>query len=252
MEQQLVSIISGIPLTDTQVVATSFGMRHAKVMEVLNSLLSEYEDLSVLSKDSKITPSESGEIIHLTDRTYRGNAFKVGLMNREFFTLLMIRFTTPKARSLQRRFVAAFFEQERRLAQYESNGHNPSWIDTRCQGKLARREETDVIKQFVEYATAQGSKKASFYYGHITNATYKALGLMVERNPKLRETMDMYELAELMLCERLARNRITEYMALGRNYHDIYDSVRDDLIAFGSSCRLAMPVAKALPSAKPG
>jgi len=50
--------------------------------------------------------------------------------------------------------------------------------------------------------------------------------------------MGIYELSELMLAERLAANNIKKYMDLGRNYKDIYSSVKEDLIIFANSLKL--------------
>jgi hypothetical protein len=120
----------------------------------------------------------------------------------------------------------------------DENATDKTWLGQRDLGKIARREETDVIKEFVEYAKAQGSKKAGFYYKHITNATYKALGLMVQKKPKLRDFLNLYEVSELLLAERVAKNSLRKYMDLEREYHDIYNSVKDDLISFGSGLKI--------------
>ena len=44
---------------------------------------------------------------------------------------------------------------------------------------------------------------------------------------------------ELLLAERIAKNSIKRYMDLGRHYKDIYTSVKDDLLAFGSGLQVA-------------
>jgi len=72
---------------------------------------------------------------------------------------------------------------EKRLHCLESNKSNEYWLEARSQSKVARKEEASVIKEFVDYATTQGSKNSKHYYKHITNATYKALGLMSQRKP---------------------------------------------------------------------
>ena len=76
---------------------------------------------------------------------------------------------------------------EKALLSVESNGKNNEWVRARIQSKETRLQCTDVIKDFVEYATAQGSKSAKFYYKHITNATYSALGLIQHKKPKIRD-----------------------------------------------------------------
>jgi len=149
-----------------------------------------------------------------------------------------MRLTNQKAFEWQVKFNNAFYEMERRLLKVETNSSDVEWNSSRLIGKTARRDETDAIKDFVEYATKQGSKNANMYYIHVTNASYKALGLMSQRNPKLRDEMGIYELSELMLAERLAANQLKKYMDLGRDYKDIYTSVRDDLISFADSMKL--------------
>ena len=50
--------------------------------------------------------------------------------------------------------------------------------------------------------------------------------------------MNLYEISELLLAERLARNSLKKYMAMERQYKDIYNSVKDDLLIFGTGLRL--------------
>ena len=172
------------------------------------------------------------------EREYRGNKYTAYLMNRDFFSILAMRFKGKKAFQWQAGFISAFNAMEQRILTADKNATDPTWLGQREQGKIARLEETDVIKEFVEYATNQGSTKAKFYYKHITNATYKALGLMVQSKPKLRDTMNLYEVSELLLAERVAKNAIKKYMDLGRGYKDIYNSVKDDLLSFGGALKL--------------
>lgn len=218
---------------ESHLVARKFGMSHAKLVLIIQRVLADYPDIKADLKSALIQ-----EKYHTEEREYRGARFTCYMMNREFFTLVAMRLRTKLAIKWQRQFNNAFYEMERRLLVADTNATDPLWLKQRDQGKLARKQETDVIKDFVAYATDQGSTKAEYYYKHITNATYAALGLMVQSKPKLRDTMDMYEISELLLAERLARSSIQKYMDLGRNYKDIYTSVKDDLIAFGSGLKI--------------
>jgi len=214
---------------DTGLIARKFGMQHAKVASAMKTLIPKLEDFRVPGFHPKFEVEE---------REYRGTKYTAYLLNRDCFILLGMRFDTKLARQWQGKFIAAFNEMEQRIISADLNSKDQFWIGQRNHGKIARIEETDIIKEFVEYATSQGSKSANYYYKHITNATYKALGLMVQSKPKLRDTMDFYEISELLLAERLAKNAIKKYMELGRHYKDIYTSVKDDLMAFGSGLQL--------------
>jgi len=226
---ELVEFIKNEIYCDTGLIARKFGMQHAKVVQAMKTLIPKLEDFRVTGFHPKFKTEE---------REYRGAKYTAYLLNRDCFILLGMRFDTKLARRWQGQFIAAFNTMEQRILTSDENATDQTWLGQRDLGKIARREETDVIKEFVEYAKAQGSKKAGFYYKHITNATYKALGLMVQKKPKLRDFLNLYEVSELLLAERVAKNSLKKYMDLGREYHDIYDSVRDDLLSFGSGLRL--------------
>ena len=226
---QLVEISKNEVYAESGVVSRKFGMKHSELTKTIRKVISKIDDLR-----GGIAPPK----YYTEGREYRGNKFTAYIMSREFFSLVAMRLTNKKAFEWQVKFNKAFYEMERRLIVKDSNSNDQIWIENRSRGKLARREETDTIKSFVNYATKQGSTKANFYYKHITNATYKALGLITQRKPKLRDVMTYMELAELQLMEHRAKQLLTKYMELERNYKDIYNCVKDDLVEFGESLRL--------------
>lgn len=226
---ELVEVRRGEVYCDTGMIAKKFGMQHAKVVQAMETLIPKLDDFRVTGFHPKFGKEK---------REYRGTEYQAYLLNRDCFILLGMRFDTKTARKWQGQFIAAFNAMENRILLADENATDTKWLGQRDLGKKARLEETDVIKDFVEYATKQGSTKANFYYKHITNASYKALGLMVQKKPKLRDTMNLYEISELLLAERVAKNALKKYMGLGRNYKDIYESVKDDLISFGVGLKL--------------
>lgn len=225
---ELVRKVNNRPYCDSSMVAKKFGIKHNDVTKTIKRLLKRL-------RDTNVTPK-----IEEFEKEYRGQVYTAYLMDRDFFMMLAMRFETKKAIEWQSKFITAFNEMEQRILKDIENRKDGQYIETRQQTKIARREETDVIKDFVEYATNQGSKSAKFYYNHITNATYKALELMAFKDPKLRDTLNIYQLAELMLAERLAKNNLKKYMDLGRNYKDIYESLKNDLFVFGQSLKIGM------------
>ena len=70
------------------------------------------------------------------------------LLNRDGFTLLAMGFTGQEALIWKLRYIQAFNLMEQTLLQHQS----PVWSDTRTYQKAIRRQETDTIKLFVEYA----------------------------------------------------------------------------------------------------
>lgn len=234
MKDNLVIIDQMMTVTDSQILAKALDIKHNDVMRSVYRMLDYYPDL----KDAASNPQNGGEYIRLEKRHYRGKDFTAAVMNRECFTLLVMRFESDKARDVQRKFNAAFYEMERALLRGASNSEDPAWIAARQQAKAIRLSETDVIKDFVEYAKGQGSKGADHYYKHITNATYKCLELLQAKKPKLRETLDILDMAHLMAAEGLAARSLRHYMTAGEHYKAVFELVKQDLERFASGLML--------------
>lgn len=217
---------------ESTVVAKKIALKHKEFMRRVRIVIDRLEALP---------PGGEKPDYRLVDAIYRGQEYTKCLMSREFFSLVMMRFETPTAFEWQVNFNKAFYEMEARLLKSRINQADEEWQATRLVGKTARLEETNVIKDFVEYATDQGSKNARYYYKHITNATYKGLGLMAKQNPKIRDEMDVMDLPKLMLCEKLVAVKLREYMEKKRHYKDIYESVRDDLREYAAVLNLEAP-----------
>ena len=159
-------------------------------------------------------------------------------MNRDGYMFLVMNISTKKAHSKKLAFIRAFNEMEKRLLSLNENSKDNEWLRVRGQSKELRLQQTDVIKEFVEYATNQGSKSAKFYYKHVTNATYKALDLIQHKKPKLRDTLDCMELSQLMVAENIAKKSIKKHMNNNEHYKVVYELVKQDLLDFGSSLML--------------
>lgn len=222
----LVEMKRGECFCDSNLVARKFGLKHAYVVRVIKTLI---DDLRVIPNHPKVMTEE---------REYRGRSFTSYLMTREFFSLLAMRFKGKKALEWQVKFNAAFYDMEKSLILSDSNKKNTPWIASRDQGKLVRKETTDIIKEFVDYATGQGSEKAKFYYKHITTATYRALGLIQHKQPKLRDTLNVLELGFLQSAEHVAQRSLKVHMLNGEHYKAIFVLVKQDLDRFSGSLML--------------
>jgi len=220
----IVEVKSNEAFADSSLVARKFGMKHNKLVAVIESTLDDYPDL----RGSSNTPKTS-ENYFTEERIYRGQPYTAYMMNRAFFSLVAMRFTTKQAREWQRKFNNAFYELENQLMLAEGNKQDPQWLEQRMQTKTLRKAETDVIKQFVDYATARGSTKAGYYYSLITKATYRALGLIQHGTPNIRDTLDSLHLAWLVTLESVAQAALSQYMSQNLPYKEIYRLVADDL-----------------------
>lgn len=223
----------GEVFADSGLVARRFGIKHKKVELVIEKVLNDYPDLRVLSKYP-----QTDEIYFTETRIYHGQQYTAYMMNRAFFSLVAMRFTTKPAREWQRKFNAAFYELENQLLLANSQRQDAQWLAQRVQTKLLRKAETDVIEEFVNYATAQGSNHANNYYRLITRATYRALGLIQYKQPNLRDTLNALQLSWLVTLESVAQASLRKYMKLNVHYKEIYKLVDSELRQYASPLTL--------------
>lgn len=226
----LVQVQRGEVFCDSQMVAEKFGYQHIHVVRVIKKLVADYAEI------------KGCEFTHLnfveTEKEWRGQKFKRYLMDRRAFSLLAMRFTGAKALEWQVKFNDAFYLMEKQLLLEHTNKGNAAWVTQREQGKIARKEEVDTIKDFVEYAKSQGSQNAQFYYKHITVACYRCLQLIESEKPKLRDTLGIMELNQLMLAEHVAERSIRRHMANGEHYKAVFTLVKADLERFAEGLML--------------
>ena len=97
------------------------------------------------------------------------------------------------------------------------------WKSQRSDGKVIRREETDVIRQLVEYAKRQGSQNADRLYITYSTLAQKTAGITS------RETATVVQLNTLAFAETVIRNVIAGCMAQEVPYKEIYRICKERL-----------------------
>ena len=215
-EMQLVTLHGRNATTTSLIVASKFDKRHDNVIRSIK----------------KIDCSTEFSLLNFKESTYvdeRGKVQPMYEITRDGFSFLAMGFTGKKASYFKEQFISAFNLMEQTLL----NKQNLSWQQDRNQGKIARKSETDVIQQFVEYAINQGSKKAQMYYMNITNMTYKALFLVSAASPKpFRDILDSMQLSFLTTAEYLIQAALDEGMKKSMYYKDVYQLCRDRVVGY--------------------
>ena len=243
--KELVTMKKDWIFCDSRMVAEKFGVQHQNVSRTCERIMKKLSASKLFNLNSS---DSSSPRIEKQDYEYRGRLFNFYAMNKSAFTMLAMRFETDRAFEWQLKFVQAFELMENRLILEETNKKNATWVGQREQGKLVRLTAMDTVKDFTEYAKAQGSQNAQFYYKHITQACYKCLQLIEAKRPKLRDTLDMLQLNQLMIAEVVAERSIRKHMAEGEHYKTIFTLVKQDLERFADG--LMIPNQKQLTSEK--
>jgi polyhydroxyalkanoate synthesis regulator phasin len=126
---------------------------------------------------------------------------------------------TDKVVEFKTELVRQFYEMRKLLAERQTE----VWIEMRKQGKLIRREETDVIQQLVEYAKNQGSENSQMLYMTYTKLANRIVGV------SNRDSDTHAQLNDLSTMERLIAKVVLDGMEAGTYYKQIYQNCKERL-----------------------
>ena len=217
----LVEVKRGKIYTTSLKFAEEFYLNHQHVLEKIRNLAVAYPTVKKQFKEDVFTNKRNRE-------------YPFFWLDRDgYLTLIMNTSSRGESAKLlfekKQLFIQAFNKMEQIILKQENNKNNVEWLTHREQGKTIRLELTDTIKDFVDYATKQGSKSAQRYYMNITKMEYKALNFVQLGKPKLRETLDTLELYQLLLAEDICKRSIKRSMEEGLHYKEIYIVAKQDV-----------------------
>lgn len=207
---KLITIRKEQAVTTSLQVAKSFGKRHDRVLRAIEKLIS--------------TAPKNGEsaFIKSAYKDASGKSNTMYFMNRDGFAILVMGFTGKQAIEWKWKYIEAFNSMERLLVEKQTS----AWIESRKQGKITRRNETDVIKELVEYAKSQGSTHSDMLYMTYTRLVNRTIGV------KNRDNATILQINNLTLAEHIVLNTIRNGMAAGKTYKEIYQDSKTQLEAF--------------------
>jgi Rha family phage regulatory protein len=208
--------------TTSKIIADHFGKVHKEVMRSIDNL-----KCSDNFKGRNFTPCE---FVNNKGVSYPG--YKI---TRDGFSILVMGFQGEKAMTWKESFLKAFNAMEQVLLKQQKT---VDWQAARLQGKAVRKNTTDTIREFVEYATEQGSKNARMYYANITNMEYKALDMLEQSKQvtgNFRDTLDLMQIGFLQVAENIASLAMKKGMDDAIDYHDIYTMAKQKVTEYALS-----------------
>lgn len=158
------------------------------------------EDLKKLKQSTNFVPSNTKEIILITEKGY---------------LLLVKSFNDDLAWQVQEQLIDRYFRAKEILRQQKLN---PQWQETRQQNKANRLRETAEVKNYVQYCEDCGSKNAGTYYSTISTLVNKAVGI----SQKQRDNASTETLQLITLLENTIRRTLIDEVNKQTEYHEIY------------------------------
>lgn len=137
---------------------------------------------------------------------------------------------TERVLDFKERLAGDFVKQRKIINALMSNRKTPEWIKNRATGKIARKEETDTIKDFVKYAKIQGSKSADRYYVILSKCVNTNMFTFTGKFKNVREVMTATQLMDVKFADKIVSRGLLDGMAQGFHYKKIYEMVKERLI----------------------
>lgn len=201
------------PYTTSEVIAGAAGMNRRTVNRLIQTHKADLEEFGKVR--FQIAPLPGSKT---------GQSVTVYHLNEQQATLLMTYArNTETVRAFKKELVKQFYAMRSLLLERNS----PIWQDTRALTKAVRKQETDAIRELVEYATGQGSTHAARYYTSISRIANKTAGITD------RDAAHVEQLTALMLIERVISDEICAGIAAGNPYRDIFTAIQQRLTTFG-------------------
>lgn len=205
--EELVFIRRNDAFTDSLVLANGTGIAHRKIKESIRKHKKKLKEFGSLSAPYRAESTG-------------GRPEEYYLLNEAQATFLVTLLkNTDTVVDFKAELVKQFYLMRKILAEKQT----AEWIDTRKQGILIRKDETNVIQKLVEYAKEQGSEHANMLYMTYTKLANKMVGITD------RETATNAQLNDLSTMERLITKVVIDGMNEGLNYKDIYKNSKERL-----------------------
>lgn len=203
-------------VVSTKIIAQDFSKEHNSVLKTIDGENRKGKHIDGLIDG--IIKSSGNPLQYFIESTYKdssGKNNKEYLLTRDGFSLLVMGFTGQKALEWKIKYIEAFNSMEAFIREKLSS----EWQETRIKGKLARRNETDIImNKLIPLAISQGSKNAGKLYMTYSKLVNDCVGIPDKSRDKVvRRILDV-----IYNLENLIEHVISEEVDKGTYYKNIY------------------------------
>lgn len=203
------------PVVSSRVVAEKLDKRHGDVLESLDNIIKDLSekstaDISVLFIKSNYKASN-------------------GKMNREILLtetgFLMYIFNIQGYNEFKLEFIKEF----KRLQKIIEEKNSQEWLNSRKNGKLTRRKETDMIQRLIKYSIDNfNCQNIKFFYSNYSKLINRPLNLGTGQ----REFVDYQTLIKINQAEDIIQNEIKLGIENRLHYSVIYEKCKEKIKIF--------------------
>ena len=223
---------------NSRLIAEGFDISHRSVVNLIQKYRTEFEELGHLpcekwtKKKSLIGSSTTDQKLEKRGGDQKEVAYFVNEDQATFLGTLTKNSAISVAFKL--RLVKDYSKCKKLLASISAQQTDVEWLEKRKLGKERRKEETEMIQEFVNYAKAQGSKKADKYFLSITTMQNAALFCVAGKFKNLRDIMTTQQLMDIGVADKIIAKSLRKGMDAGMDYHDVFSLAKADILAFAA------------------
>ena len=199
--------------TNSKIIAEGTHNKHYAVRQIIQKYETIFEE-----------EPELGKVTFKMEPLKRGQKEKVYILNEGQAMFLMTLLRNDGVNGIVVKFKARLANEFVRMRKYIENEQKRS-EETKESNKKNRLQETDVIKELVEYAKAQGSTHSDKLYIVYTKLAKKVVG-------GKRNKMTINELNTLTLVESIILQTIEIDMSMNKPYKEIYKDCKERIEQF--------------------
>jgi phage regulator Rha-like protein len=221
----LVIIKNNEPLTTSEIVSEQLKRTHKSIMNLINNYKKDFEEFGTLSfSKGKSTGGRPAEFVYLNEQQLTFLIMNMKALKKEGDLVL----------SFKKQITKEFFKMRKALLQIQINRQNQEWLETRKDGKQARKELTNAIKELQRVHVELNpdstyAKKPQLLYSNITRMIDKALfDIKVATNSK-RDCMTDKQLSNLGTAELAIAKKIYIHIEEKKDAKETYKILQDEI-----------------------
>ena len=206
---ELIILKNNEPMTTSLNISQGIGIEHRAILQ----LIKKY-------KDRKIFQSSAFEMQKISTKGRKGEVYFLNEGQSMFLITLMKN--SDIVLDFKEHLVNAFLKYRRIAQQKYIQSQNAEYQIKRLESKTIRRECTDTIKEFIEYAVNQGSKNAVRYYANLAKMELKGLFLLESHFGSARDFMTTKQLNLIEMADEAIKMTLEHGMSMNMPYKEIY------------------------------
>jgi phage regulator Rha-like protein len=223
----LVLLKNNEPLTTSLIVSRELKRTHKSISNLIKQYRKDFDEL-----ENKVIEFEMSQ--------RHGKPTIIYYLNEQQLTFLIMMLRVKqnendKVLEFKKKITKEFFNMRKWILEQKTQKQNQQYIETRNRSKIGRKQETDIIKDFIQYAKKQGSKSADRYYMLFSKMENSAFFMLQEKFKNVREILNITQLSKIIVADMIVKTAIIEGMKKELFYKEIFQIAKKRVVEMSNS-----------------